>query len=64
VCFLGATSLPKTVRALFGDDVGAVPRAARCDRWSGLVALTNQPVRGGEAKTRETLRELWRGRRR
>lgn len=61
VCFLGATRLPTAVRGLFGDGVGAAPRPAGCEGWRGLVALTNQPVRGGETKTRETLRGLWKG---
>jgi predicted nuclease of predicted toxin-antitoxin system/uracil-DNA glycosylase len=64
VCFLGTTSLPKAVRGLFDDRIGVTPKHAHCDGWNGLVALTNQPVRGGEARTRETLRELWGGRQR
>jgi hypothetical protein len=63
MCFLGATSLPKVTQALFGRRASAEPRLERCESWTGLVSLVDQPVRGWEDKTRAALTELWKGRR-
>lgn len=64
ICFLGAASLPKATQALFGRRAVVEPRVEHCGGWTGLVALVDQPVRGWEVKTRATLGDLWKWRRR
>lgn len=62
ICFLGRNHLSHVVEALFGQPIGATPTPVRLGTWSGLVAVTHQPVRGWVGHTRQTLEHLWRGR--
>ena len=52
VCFLGETNAAPAAKELFGREVGSEPREGRLGSWSGLVAVSPQPVRNNRNRAR------------
>jgi uracil-DNA glycosylase len=52
ICFLGETNAAPAAKELFGREVGSEPREARLGGWTGLVAVSPQPVRNNTNRIR------------
>lgn len=60
VCILSKIRVGPLTANIFGKHVGPDPVAVTVGKWTGLIAVAPQPIRGGAPETKGVIRRLLR----